>query len=274
MSWGKLMKLPDNFRSLHVHEENLRLVSTAAIEQSDILSAHAEFIECAMNTLNHFTHGYVTEDQDKLIVQLLGVRMFNATGACLKLLLSGYYQNAATLMRDVLETTGLVDYFALDPGRIARWRTLDDRGRWKEFQPVVVRRELAKRDDEKMRAQRNETYKILSTYASHPSPQGFRMIRKAPGGLHEVGPFFDGKALSALVAETAKIMLPASTHFCIHFKLRSHVDHMTAIGFMETRDKWGAKFFGEPFEPAKYAELRRHANIRFASAPAAPSGAD
>ena len=83
------------------------------------------------------------------------------------------------------------------------------------------------------------------------------MIRKAPVGLHEIGPFFDGKALSALLAEAAKIMLPASTHFCIHFKLRAHVDHMTAIGFMEIRDKWGAKFFGEPFEPAKYAELRR-----------------
>lgn len=265
-----MVKLPDNFRSLHAHEENLRLVSTAAIEQSDALSAHAEFIECAMNTLHHFTHGYVTDDQDKRIVQLLGVRMFNATGAILKLLLSGYYQNAATLMRDVLETTGLVDYFSLDPALIARWRTSDDQTRWKEFRPAAVRRELAKRDDEKMRAQRDETYKILSTYASHPSPQGFRMIRKAPAGLHEVGPFFDDKALSALVAEIAKIMLPASTHFCIHFKLREHVDHMTAIGFMEIRDKWQAKFFGEPFEPSKYAELRRHANIRFAPVPAAP----
>lgn len=197
--------------------------------------------------------------------------MFNATGASLKLLLSGYYQNAATLMRDVLETIGLVDYFSLDPARVGRWRTADDRARWKEFQPAVVRRELAKHDNEKMRAHRDEAYKILSTYASHPSPQGFRMIRKAPTGLHEVGPFFDDKALSALVAETAKIMLPASTHFCIHFKLRAHVDHMTAIGFMEVRDKWQARFFGEPFEPAKYAELRRRANIRFASASSTPS---
>jgi hypothetical protein len=264
------MKFPENFGSLHGHEEGLRRASIKAIEKSDVLSAHAEFIECAMNALNHFTYGYETKDQDKRIVQLLGIRMFNATGASLKLLLSGYYQNAATLMRDVLETTGLVDYFGLDPTRIARWRTLDDRARWKEFQSVVVRRELAKGDNEKMRAQRNETYKILSTYASHPSPQGFRMIRKSPAGLHEFGPFFDGEALSALVAETAKIMLPASTHFCIHFKLRALVDHMTAIGFMEIRDKWEAKFFGEPFEPAKYAELRRRANISFASAAAAP----
>ena len=265
------MKFPENFGSLHGHEEELRRASIEAIVKSDVLSAHAEFIECAMNTLNHFTHGYETEDQDKRIVQLLGIRMFNATGASLKLLLSGYYQNGATLMRDVLETTGLVDYFALDPTRIARWRTVDDRVRWKEFQPAVVRREVGNHDDEKMRVQRNETYRILSTYASHPSPQGFRMIRKAPTGLHEVGPFFDGKALSALVAETAKIMLPASTHFSIHFKLRTRVDHMTAIGFMEIRDKWGAKFFGEPFEPAKYAEMRRRVSTRFGPAAAAPN---
>jgi hypothetical protein len=50
--------LPENFGSLHQYEEKLRQESTAAIEASPDLMRHAEAIESAMNTLNHFTHGY------------------------------------------------------------------------------------------------------------------------------------------------------------------------------------------------------------------------
>ena len=128
---GEQMAFPENFGSLHDHEEAIRQNSIAAIEASNDLAAHAVAIESSMNALSHFTHGYLTDDQDKLMVQLLGIRMFNSAGSAMKLLLSGYYQNAATLMRELLETANLVDYFTINPKLITRWRTASDKERWR-----------------------------------------------------------------------------------------------------------------------------------------------
>jgi hypothetical protein len=53
---------PENFRSLHRHEEELRQQSIGAIEASPDLLLHAEALEGAMNALDHFTRGYSTDD--------------------------------------------------------------------------------------------------------------------------------------------------------------------------------------------------------------------
>ena len=90
------MGIPENFISLHRHEEELRRQSIAAVEASPDLLLHAEALEGAMNALDHFTRGYSTDDQDKLTIQLLGIRLFNTSASALKLLLSGYYQTAAS----------------------------------------------------------------------------------------------------------------------------------------------------------------------------------
>lgn len=94
-----------------------------------------------MTALDHFTRGYQTEDQDQLVIQLLGIRLFNGAAAALKQLLSGYYQVTVSSVRDVLETANLVDYFTIDPSLVSKWRTADDKERWKQFKPAVVRHE-------------------------------------------------------------------------------------------------------------------------------------
>ncbi len=53
---------------------------------------------------------------------MLGMRMFNAFGASLKLALSGYVQNGALLMRDILETVFLMDLFCGERDLIKKWR--------------------------------------------------------------------------------------------------------------------------------------------------------
>lgn len=71
------MTIPENFISLHHHEEGIRQQSIAAIEASPDLLLHAQALESAMNALDHFTRGYSTDEQDKLTIQLLGIRLFN-----------------------------------------------------------------------------------------------------------------------------------------------------------------------------------------------------
>lgn len=256
------MAFPENFSSLHAQEEGIRKQSIAAIEACADLSLHAEALEGAMNALDHFSRGFPTNDQDSLTVQLLGIRLFNTSASVLKLLLSGYYQTSAAQMRDGIETANLIDYFTTDCALIAKWRGANDRDRWKEFKPVKVRAALGQRDGPEITKRRDEVYRTFSTYANHPSPAGFRLLRPSADGLALIGPFFERSALAALVSEVAKSNVPAAMSFVRHFTPATRDDHLTAIGFIELSDRWSAHFYGTPFEPEKFIELRRLVDLR------------
>jgi hypothetical protein len=68
-------------------------------------------------------------NDDELTLQLLGIRLFNAAGAALKLALSGYYQKGFDARRDILETGFLVDYLTTFPEKIAEWKAANKRTR-------------------------------------------------------------------------------------------------------------------------------------------------
>ena len=259
------MAIPENFISLHRHEEELRQKSIAAVEASPELLLHAEALEGAMNALDHFTRGYSTDDQDKLTIQLLGIRLFNTSASALKLLLSGYYQTAASHMRDGIETANLIDYFTIDPKLVSQWRDADDKERWKRFKPVAVRTALGKRDGVKMTERRDEVYKVFSTYASHANPKGLRLLRPTPNGLALIGPFFELTALTALFSEFAKNNVPSAIHLVRHFSNRTRLDYLTAIAFLELSDRWSAHVYATPYEPEKFAKLRSQVDERFPS---------
>src|SRR3546814_5877357 len=106
-----------------------------------------------------------TSDEDIKVIQVLGMRIFNALGAALKLSLSGYHQNSALILRDVLETTFLIDYFSSNPEKIKCWRSADKKIRMKEFSPVKIREPLDARDGftEKKRHAMNELFSELAS---------------------------------------------------------------------------------------------------------------
>jgi len=60
--------------------------------------------------------------------------------------LLGYSQNSALILRDVLETVFLIDYFAGGRTPIERWRFAEKQARMKDFGPVKVREALDARD--------------------------------------------------------------------------------------------------------------------------------
>ncbi len=100
----------DNLRSLHEHEETLRAQSLEAIAAEPALTDHLNIISEAINLIYAFSHDYQHQDDDELTLRLLGIRLFNAAGASIKLALSGYYQKAFDQVRDLLDTYFLVDY--------------------------------------------------------------------------------------------------------------------------------------------------------------------
>ena len=130
----------------------------------------------------------------------MGVRLFNAGGASIKLALSGYYQKAFDQLRDIVEVSFLLDYLQTYPEKISAWMAADKRQRMTEFGPGFIRRALDKRDNF-TGEMRKQTYDLLSEKASHASYGGFILVASGEKNLVNVGPFFEQKKLSAWLSE-------------------------------------------------------------------------
>src|SRR5271156_4468220 len=135
----------DNLTSLHKHEEELRGRSLAAIADA-ALSDHWNLVGEAMNTIYAFTHDHAHGSDNELMLQYLGIRLFNAAGASVRLAFPGYYQKAFDQMRDVIETYFLVVYFSTYPEMIDEWKRADKKKRISHFGPGFIRNALDKRD--------------------------------------------------------------------------------------------------------------------------------
>src|SRR3546814_9954034 len=124
--------LPQNLTNLHIAEELLRDKALDIVVKDERLKLHITVVEAAMDLIDVFRQ-FDTSDEDIKVIQVLGMRIFNALGAALKLSLSGYHQNSALILRDILETTFLIDYFSSNPEKIKCWRSADKKIRMKEF---------------------------------------------------------------------------------------------------------------------------------------------
>jgi hypothetical protein len=196
------MQTTDNLTSLHKHEEELRLRSLAAIEADPARSDHWRLVAEAMNAIYAFTHDHVHGSDNELTLQYLGIRLFNAAGASVKLALSGYYQKAFDQMRDVIETCFLVDYLSTYPEKIDEWKRADKKKRISTFGPGIIRNALDKRDGYTS-GERKKIYDTISEVASHASYTGISLTTSGPANMANVGPFFDEKKLDVWLQEMA-----------------------------------------------------------------------
>jgi hypothetical protein len=196
------MSAIDNLVSLHNQEEELRAKSLEAIKGDATLSDHWNLVAEAMNVIYAFTHDHIHESENELTLQYLGIRLFNAAGASIKLALSGYYQAAFHQVRDVIETQFLVDYLSTYPEKIDEWRRADKRKRVALFGAGIIRNALDKRDGYTSR-ERKRIYDLISELASHASYLGISLTTTGSANIAPVGPFFDGKKLKVWLYEIA-----------------------------------------------------------------------
>lgn len=240
---------------LHQGEESLRKQSLKEIKTADNLLALISMVECSMDLINHFIIQHVHENDDQLTIQCLGIRLFNGAASAVKLMLSGYYQTSAAIMRDILETVFLLDYLFDDAARISEWRNSDENTKRKKFAPAEIRKVLDGRDsftDKK----REKAYKLLCNLAAHPNYQGFSMITPVPGGDAHCGPFFETTALKACLEELAKLMVQAGSIFTRFFKAKTKNDFLKKIAFMEEKSRWFEIIYKKKFDTSEIDELR------------------
>jgi len=200
-------KFPGNLYSLYTQEQLLREKAIEIIQDQPKLLLHLNLIERTMSLAN-IARDYSTDDEDLKVIQMLSIRLFNAFGASLKLVLSGYHQKGAMIMRDILETVFLMDLFNTDHTAIERWRNGDKKQRKKEFSPVSVRKALDARDglDTQKRA---KAYEMLSELASHPTMWTQNMLKAELDGDILMGPFIGDTILQQGFDELGRLAAQA-----------------------------------------------------------------
>ena len=192
------MAATDNLTSLHKREEELRAESLATIGVDAALSDHWNLVAEAMNAIWVFTQDHVCRSEDELALQLLGIRLFNAAGSSIKLALAGYYQGAFAHVRDVIETSFLVDYLSTYPAEIDQWRRADRKKRMAQFGAGRIRTILDNRDGYTS-GERKRIYDTISEYATHASYPGVTLTTTR--NMAQVGPFFDEQKLRSWLGE-------------------------------------------------------------------------
>lgn len=238
--------IPENIENLHEGEEELRLKAVGLVEGDERLRLHLTIVERAMD-LADLLRQFETDDEDLKVIQILGMRMFNAFGASLKLALSGYNQNSALIMRDILETVFLVNLFGGEPKLIERWRLADKKARMKQFSPLKVREALDARDGFTS-LKRAEMYELFSELAGHPTMKSAWMMRPQKDGDAVIGPFIEKTALEAVLSEMGRLAVQVGEALNGFFP--SNHSLAARVAFAQIKMEWIATFYPDAAKPS------------------------
>jgi len=233
--------LPDNLFGLHRGEETLRTKALGILKEKENLKVHLAVVEAAMDIADIFRQ-FETDDEDLKVLQLMGMRTFNAFGASLKLALSGYHQNSALILRDVLETVFLVDLFSRDHSLIEEWRFADKKAIKRKFSPFQVRVKLDDLDGFTER-KRADLYELFSELAGHPTMKSAWMMRPDKNGDAVIGPFMEATALEAVISEMGRLAVQIGEKLITFFPQDWETGIYAQADFIEKNRKWIETFF-------------------------------
>lgn len=233
----------DNLDSLHAEEERLRSEHKKLVASREDLRDHVDLIRESMNIVVALTKEHVHRTPDELTMQFLGIRLFNAAAASVKLAYSGYYQNSFSALRDFLETYFLIDLLCSNPTEVSLWKSATKEELRGRFGPNAVRNALDKRDGFK-EGKRKQIYDLISHFATHATPSGFRMTLK--GDLGEVGPFYAEDKFQAWAEEAVKMASHAGIIFADNFKGVDENLFPVKAQFLNDLNFWKKKYFGGP----------------------------
>lgn len=234
--------MPDNLESIRKEEDGNRTKAQLQIDGDAALRDHLGIIHDSLDAIHAFTISHVNANDEELVVQRLGIRLFNSGSCALSLLLSGYYQNSALLIRDVLETGFLIDFLRSNPTKISAWRDASAEERQRLFRPAQIREALDARDGFKEK-KRGAAYALLSNFAAHPTNPGFKLF--SPDWMSKIGPFHDEKYLKATLEELSKRLPAVAEVYVRSFPLVATVVEAARRHFLARLGQWATTYLGQ-----------------------------
>lgn len=247
-------EMPANLTLLHQGEEILHQRTVSLVEANADLADHLSLTERVMDVLDLLRQHYQANDDERTISHL-GIRVFNSFATAWKLMASGYYQPATLILRDIVETTNLVNAFRIDRTLIEKWRKADRRSLKRDFGPASIRKILDNAAG-LGKSRREEIYIKFSTLAGHPTVDGFSMLR--PKGMDaQIGPFSDITALRAVMEEMG--MLALQTGFAFVIYLDRNILNCNAVThhfLNDAMDRW-ENYLGKQFPAAERVKIDR-----------------
>lgn len=224
-----------------VDESRIAAAQDGMIAANRELRDHVGLINAALDFIHRMVIAEPHKSDGHLILLRLSVRCFNSAAAALRLVRCGYWQPAFAVMRDLLETSFLLDLLSRDATEVTRWRTLPEGQRKKAFAPVKVREKLDSRDGCTER-KRKDAYDRLSAYAAHATPEGFVVISLEM--MTQVGPFPSEKNLRAALQELARHV--AAVSVIIGTIVRTEAEETLALkaAFYNGLQRWSSRYLG------------------------------
>ncbi|MGY4516443.1 hypothetical protein [Lysobacter sp. HA18] len=248
------MTIPPNLIFLRRQEQELAKRSEALVASQKQLLDRTRLMASAMDVMDIYRQHH-DDTRDERTMALLAMRTFNAFAACWRLTCSGYYQKAAMVLRDVVETSYLVDYLYRFPSEIERWIGATPKELKTEFSPFTIRTRLDA-DTGQGKSRREEIYKRFCTLAAHPTADGFAMLH--PRGHDAViGPFLDESALRALIEEIAPLASQAGLLFALRVDVEKAAGNAVVHGFLRETMFYGRDYLGRPYSDADFEDLDR-----------------
>lgn len=238
-------------RSLYLVDESAIVAQNDATVLADAsLQKHVQMINRSLDFIEQALRVHAHQTDDELMVHRLAIRCFNSGAAALQLARSGYYNQCVSLVRDIIESTLLLDLFKRDSIAVTEWRTASAAEREKKFGPVKVRLRLEEldRQDGNGPLRRDATYKRFSTYGAHPSPESFILI--SPNMMTQIGPFPDAARMKAMVEEIVKHLTFAAVIFGGHLPNDNVAGMRMRVDFYETANRWSDEFMRRSDRPA------------------------
>lgn len=226
--------------ALQSYEKALRSGAFFLIAVNDKFIVHLETVQQTMDLADTLRQ-IPTDDEDLKVIQLLGMRVFNAFASGLLLATCGYSQNSALVMRDILETVFLVDMFQTDRQLITEWRTASDTKRRKKFGPIHVREFLDARDGF-VGMKRAQHYRVFSELAGHPTMKSSYMMRPQKNGSAYSGPFISAHLLEIVITEMGSLAFQASQQLDKFFPEDFEKTKSLRQQFRGVREKWFKTF--------------------------------
>ena len=236
-----MSSLPPNLESLHIQEEQLRQKALEKIEADSDFANHLKMIEAAMDLSESFRRSN-GDDEELNILKVLAIRTFNALGASLKLAFSGYNQNAALQMRDILETAFLLDYLLTEKEKILDWWNADSKTRRAKYTPAKIREALDKRDGFKNN-KRRDTYLMFCDLAGHPNRHMTHMLRPTPESEIAAGPFLEITGLKASIGEMAKLAFQVGVSINSYMEHKDPIINSSQTQFLMVATRWRDTYF-------------------------------